>query len=441
MIHNLPQYTVNRPAYVQYAVKPGNTDKGTVIVTVLNQNGVTVGNPKTYTGAIGSNIGDITPNIPANCKLKYITDNNNIVTKLPTKFSNVVQNITYHVIEQSQIRYTIYINGRAISSNEIYGAIGTKPNYSLPSANASIKLAKVLFNGEEVKDPSVDYRPDFGRNNETVQYYYVTKTKPEVKPAAKNTTVKPADKNTKAKPADKNTTVKPADKNTEAKPAAKNTTVKPVDKNTEAKPAAKNTTVKPVDKNTEAKPAAKNTTAKPADKNTEAKPADKSTTVKPADKNTEAKPAGKNTTAKPADKNTEAKPVAKNTTVKPTDKNTETKPADKSTTVKPADKNTEAKPADKSTTVKPADKNTEAKPADKNTSVKSAAVNKDNKVNSIEKNDSNKTVKAVAHKESSVKELPHTGLGKSQDNAAKDAGILATILSAVLALGVFRKRK
>ena len=376
MIHNLPQYTVNRPVYVQYAGEPGNTEKGTVIVTVLDQNGVTVGNPKTYTGAIGSNIGDITPNIPANCKLKYITDNNNIVTKLPTKFSNVVQNITYHVIEQSQIRYTIYLNGRVISSNEVYGAIGTNPNYSLPGANASIKLTKVLFNGEEVKDPSVDYRPDFGRNNETVQYYYVTKTTPEVKPADKNTTVKPADKNTEAKPADKNTTVKPADKNTEAKPA------------------------------------------------------DKNTTVKPADKNTEAKPADKNTTVKPADKNTEAKPADKNTTVKPVDKNTEAKPADKNTTVKPADKNTEAKSAEKSTTVKPAAKNEDTK-----------TVNKDNKVNSIVKNDSDKTIKTVAHKESSVKELPHTGLGNSQDNAAKDAGILATILSAVLALGVFRKRK
>ena len=341
MIHNLPQYTVNRPAYVQYAGETGNTDKGTVIVTVLNQDGVTVGNPKTYTGTIGSNIGDITPNIPEGYKIKDITDNNNIVTNLPTKFSNIVQNITYHVIAQEgQIRYTLYLNGKLMSSNTVEGVIGTKANYSLPGADAPIKLTKVLFNGVEVKDPSIDYRPDFGHNKETVQYYYVTKTTPEVKPVDKNTTVKPADKNTEVKPADKNTTVKPADKNTEAKPADKNTTVKPADKNTEAKPA------------------------------------------------------------------------------------------DKNTTVKPEDKNTEAKPADKNTTVKPADKNTDTK-----------TVNKNNEVNSTTKNDSNKTVKAVAHKESSVKELPHTGLGKSQDNAAKDAGILATILSAVLALGVFRKRK
>lgn len=287
MIHNLPQYTVNRPAYVQYAGETGNTDKGTVIVTVLNQDGVTVGNPKTYTGTIGSNIGDITPNIPEGYKIKDITDNNNIVTNLPTKFSNIVQNITYHVIAQEgQIRYTLYLNGKLMSSNTVEGVIGTKANYSLPGAEAPIKLTKVLFNGVEVKDPSIDYRPDFGHNKETVQYYYVTKTTPEVKPAEKNTEAKPADKNTEVKSANKNTTLKPAEKNADTK-----------------------------------------------------------------------------------------------------------------------------------------------------------TVNKNDEVNSTTKNDSNKTVKAVAHKESSVKELPHTGLGKSQDNVAKDAGILATILSAILALGVFRKRK
>ena len=307
MIHNLPQYTANKPAYVQYAGETGNTAKGTVIVTILNQDGVAITSPRTYTGEIGSNIGDITPNISEGYKVKEITDNNNIITKLPTKFSNVVQNITYHVVEEkSQVRYTIYINGKAILSDSVEGQVGTKANYSVPGVNAPVKLTKILFNGVEVKNPSVDYRPDFGHSNEKVQYYYVSKSTPEVKPTT-------GDNKTKA----------------------------------------------------------------------------------------EVKPAGKNTETKPADKKE----------VKPTGKNTETKPADKK----------------------------ETKSEVKKVEVKS--VDKKNEVKSTDKNDSNKTTKTVAHKESSVKELPHTGLGKSQDNAAKDAGILATIMSAILALGVFRKRK
>ncbi|ENY99512.1 hypothetical protein HMPREF1092_03185 [Clostridium thermobutyricum] len=128
--------------------------KNSITVSMVNSKGDVIVKPQTVTDYDGSKVLVPSISVPNGYKLVNITDNGQVIDKLPSSITNKNQNIVYHVIkENTSLTIKYMYNGQEIGepvNKEI--ATGSIINNNYINAPSGYKVDNITFDGKTVKD-------------------------------------------------------------------------------------------------------------------------------------------------------------------------------------------------------------------------------------------------------------------------------------------------